>query len=298
MKKFLKTALQTVFVIAVFVFLSRSLIYNWNRIEVDFEKVNYFYLSLSLICFTLAWIVAALAWGHITKHLKKPLNSKDSVKIWVWSQSARYLPGSVWQVIGRINMSQKKGIKKGLTLASIAIETSNLIISSLIVFTLSLPFWPKLSGLTAYTPFLIAGFSIFGFLHPKVFNWATSFFIRRLDKEEALKNYSFADILTMLAPYLLVWVIFGVAFFLLGISFNVSKLSFLPVAIGTFALSWVIGFLFVIAPGGLGARELALVYFLGFFMSNPLAVLLAIFSRVLMIIGELFLLAASAFWRE
>lgn len=296
-KKFFKIALQALFVVLVFFFLGRSLWNNWGRLEIDFSNINYFYLSFSLILFTLAWAGAALAWGHIAKKLKNPLKAKDSIKLWVWSQSARYIPGSVWQVVGRVHMAEKKGMKKGKTLASIAVETSNLVISSLVVFALSLPFWPTLKTLSSYRPFFIAGVLVFGFLHPRAFNWTLGVFIQRLDKEEKPANYDFKEIIGMLMPYVLIWLVFGLAFFFLAISLNIGGISLLPIAIGTFALSWVIGFLVVIAPGGLGAREGALVFFLGLFISNPLAILLAVLSRVMMILAELILLAITALFK-
>lgn len=280
----------------VFFFLGRSLAGSWNRLELDFQKLNYFYIFLSLGFFALAWIEAALSWGYITKKLQSPMGFKSSVKLWSWSQAARYIPGSVWQVFGRIYMSQKKGLSKGKTLASIAIETSNLIISSLIIFALTLPFWPRLASFKSYFPYLIIAASIFAFLHPRVFNSVTNFFVHRIDKKEKTASYQLLEIIKMLIPYLGFWLIFGIGFYFLALSFKPLTILFLPVTTGIFSLSWIVGFLFVIAPGGLGAREVVIVYFLGLFIGQPLAIILAILSRVLMIIAELLVLAISAFF--
>lgn len=280
----------------VFFFLGRSLIKSWGRLNIDFGELNYFYIFLSVGFFAFAWIEAALSWGYITKKLKNPMGFKSSVKLWSWSQAARYIPGSVWQVFGRVYMSEKKGLSKGLTLASIAIETSNLIISGLLIFALTLPFWPHLANLKSYSPYLIIAVSIFAFLHPRVFNSVTNFFVHRLDKKEKIASYESIEIIRMLIPYLGFWLIFGVGFYFLALSFKQLGLSFLPITTGIFALSWIVGFLFVIAPSGLGAREVVIVYFLGFFVGHPLAIILAVLSRVLMIIAELLVLAISAFF--
>lgn len=296
LKSFLKVFLQAFFVIAIFAFLGRQLLHNWNRLEVDWQHINYLTLSISLLLFTIAWLSTAIAWGYITKKFNKPLTKRKVVKLWVWSQAARYIPGSVWQVVGRVYMGEKEGLGKGKTLASVAVETSNLIISSLLILALSLPLWPELTGLKQYFPFLISGFLIFGFLHPRVFNATTAFFIKKLDNKEKPNAYSLKEIIWMLMPYLVIWLIFGLAFYFLTLSFKQVGISFLPLATGVFALSWLVGFLFVIAPGGLGAREIALVYMLHFFVGGPLALLLAILSRVLMIIAELLILIISAFF--
>ncbi len=293
----LKSILQALFVIVIFVFLGRTLVTNWNRLDFSLSEVNYFYVFLSVMFFAIAWIAAAISWGYITEKLKKPLGYKQATKIWVLSQSARYIPGSVWQVFGRVYMGEKKGLGKGETLASVAIETSNLIISSVLIFVISIPFWTKTSSIVKYYPYLGASLLVFGFLHPRIFNGVTNFFVHRLDKKEKNAFYNFAEIIKMLLPYVAVWVIFGLGFYFLIVSFKGIFTINLAVATGIFALSWVIGFLFVIAPGGLGAREIALVYFLAFYVNNGQAVLLSIFSRVLMMVAELIVILMALSFR-
>ena len=67
--------------------------------------------------------------------------------------------------------------------------------------------------------------------------------------------FSVAGILWLLAVYLLLWALLGVAFFLFIKSLTPVLISQLLVVTGIYAAAWSIGFLSVITPSGLGVRE-------------------------------------------
>src|SRR5207237_4784530 len=61
---------------------------------------------------------------------------------------------------------------------------------------------------------------------------------------------------------LLSWATFGVSFWMLIRGLISTATVPMPAAMGMFALGYVMGLVAVIAPGGLGVRDLALVAFL------------------------------------
>jgi glycosyltransferase 2 family protein len=54
------------------------------------------------------------------------------------------------------------------------------------------------------------------------------------------------------------------------------------------ALAWSVGFLIIFFPGGIGPREIALIAVLAPVMSSASALVVALASRVVMTIGDLF----------
>lgn len=294
-KKIAKISLQALFVLVVFFFLGRALYLNWNKLDFDFGSINYLYLAFSLLLFIVALLGYALCWNESLRFLGHKLPARRAVKVWYWSQVARYIPGSVWSIFGRIYLGGKEQISKGKVIASIAIETSMLIISSILVFTLSLPFSNSIIGLKTYWPYFVVGSAFFIFLYPPFFNKITDFFVHRIDKKTDFSmQLPFSEIIKLLFYYALVWVIFGLAFFFTINSFKDVGLALIPVFIGIFALSWVLGFLFVIAPGGLGAREVAITLMLLSYFPRPIAIVAAILSRVIMIVAESLILVISS----
>ncbi len=294
-RKITKIIAQVVFIIVVFYFLGSALYANWNKVDINFSNINYYYLVLSLVLFSIALIGYAYCWNKAIVYLDNPLKLKRAIKIWFWSQSARYIPGSVWQIFGRIYIAGKDGISKGKVIASIGIETTMLIISSIIVFGISLPFNKELLTVNKYWPYLLVALSFFIFLYPKVFNRVTDLFVHRIDKDISFKmEIPFKEIMKLLLFYTIVWIIFGLAFFTLLSSLKPVSISLIPALIGVFAVSWVLGFLFVIAPGGLGARELVMVFLLSTIFTSSFAIVAAIISRIVMIIAELIILVISS----
>ena len=82
------------------------------------------------------------------------------------------------------------------------------------------------------------------------------------------------------------WMTFGVAFWML-IRGLISTASVpIPAAMGMFALGYVMGLIAVIAPGGLGVRDLALVGFLAPFLGSGGALALSLASRVHLTLTE------------
>jgi hypothetical protein len=59
-------------------------------------------------------------------------------------------------------------------------------------------------------------------------------------------------------------------------------------AAGGYALAWTVGFLLIPFPGGIGPRELALIAVLSPVMPRGSALVVALASRVVMTIGDLF----------
>lgn len=294
-KSILKVILQVIFVLVVFFFLGKALLINWNKIDIDLTKLNYYYLALSFVLFTAALVGYALCWNETVDFLGNRLKTRRAIKIWYWSQASRYIPGSVWSIFGRIYFGGKEGISKGKVVASIAIESSMLIISSVIVYAFSLPFSKNLRDISIYWPYFIVGICFFAFLYPPFFNKVTDFFVHRIDKTIEFKtNLPLTEILKLLSYYILVWIVFGLAFFSLLNALKTVSLVLLPVSIGVFALSWVLGFLFIIAPGGLGAREVAIIFMLSVYFSRPTAIVAAILSRLLMLFSEGLILVVSS----
>ena len=294
-RKILKICIQVLFVAVVFFFFSRAIYLNWNKLHISLSSLNYPYLILALFMYGVSFVGYAFCWNETLKHLEKPLHPKRAVKVWMFSQAVRYVPGSVWQIFGRVYLGGKEGVSKGKVIASIGIETSLMIISSLILFIFSIPFSKNPLAAKLYWPYFIVAFACLVFLHPAVFNKITNVFVHRIDKEYDFKlEMPFSDILKLLLYYSLVWIVLGVAFYATYGAFRPVTLAALPAFTGIFAVSWMLGFLFIVAPAGLGAREIVIAFLLTPYAGSVDAIVIAVLSRLLMIFGETFILVISS----
>jgi glycosyltransferase 2 family protein len=80
---------------------------------------------------------------------------------------------------------------------------------------------------------------------------------------------------------------FGLHIWLLALDGGGSGKSLPLAAIGAYALAWTVGFLFFIAPGGIGAREVALAITLAPALPAGAPQVVAIISRVVFTLVDL-----------
>jgi hypothetical protein len=113
---------------------------------------------------------------------------------------------------------------------------------------------------------------------------------------------SYPRILRILALYALDWALQGACCFVLINSFYPLPLSTLPILLGGYAMSWMLGFLVLIAPAGLGIREGIYTIILRTVMPEPIAIISALVTRVWMTISEIMMAGVSlpfvVHWRK
>ncbi len=92
--------------------------------------------------------------------------------------------------------------------------------------------------------------------------------------------------LRTLLGYVGYWLLHGLAFAALVASLVPLRWAEVPTMIGAFAGSFVVGYLVLFAPAGLGIREGALATLLSSHWSGRTALVTSIVSRVWIIVGE------------
>jgi hypothetical protein len=132
-------------------------------------------------------------------------------------------------------------------------------------------------------------------LHPAFIKRGFGLALRALGEEPRRLDWGYRDTLGQLFLWVLFWVINGIAYYLLINSLTPSPLSQLPMVVGAFTIAWVVGFLALFAPAGLGVVEGTLTFLLGFFFPVPVATVVALFARLIRTIAEL--ICALIAWR-
>ena len=112
--------------------------------------------------------------------------------------------------------------------------------------------------------------------------------LRVLRKAPLEESVSSAGMARALAWTTLGWLCYGAhAWFLISVFAGKSPHVF-ALSLGGYALAWSVGFLIIFFPGGIGPREIALIAVLAPVMSSASALVVALASRVVMTIGDLF----------
>jgi uncharacterized membrane protein YbhN (UPF0104 family) len=99
------------------------------------------------------------------------------------------------------------------------------------------------------------------------------------------------DFITKFFIMIAIWLSFGVSFWLV---FPHIAANFLVPITGAFSLSWVIGYLTIFAPGGIGVREYLLTVLLTSFFSAEEVAIYATMHRLIWVLEEIVLGASTA----
>ena len=203
--------------------------------------------------------------------------------IWWSTNIAKYVPGKVSLIAGRVFVARKYG--KRVVLESFVWELI-ISISSAVLAGLFLLDLEGISTTTKMALLSIAIASLFPIISPKV----TQKIVRKpfaflgrgeWDEETTMTRriYSITLVLMMLS-----WLLWGLAhkFILLGLGIDASLLHL----IGAFSIAWLIGFSAFFLPAGLGAREGVFTVNLTLFIGGGVAGILVILSRIINIIAE------------
>jgi hypothetical protein len=207
----------------------------------------------------------AMVWRYILGRLdRRWLPVAAAVRIWSTSELARYLPGAIWQVVGRVYLVKPYGVRGSVCSASQVLELTIFLLANVIVAVACMCYLGirNLSGPAerwVYAAMALVPVLSF-FLHPRILYGVINRVLARLGKPSIPGRMRFEELFALLA-----WSVAGLLFQSFAIWFVVSQpLGGLQMAkwwvvAGSYCLAWVAGFLAFWAPGGLGVRELVFV---------------------------------------
>lgn len=242
-------------------------------------------------CFLVFYFLRGYIWKKLIEHTGHAISFKDACFLWASSELKRYIPGNIWSFVGRTVLFAERGVTKKDIAKSLIIEAELLVIGSATVALLSLPFLSQLSVLTlppfVYTvlPFLVLAGILFYVFHRKA------------------KIAHF--ILPTFAPIEILLLVFlsSLAFFFLGLGHYFIIASFITLdpnlvwqLTGFSVLVFLIGYLSILTPAGLGIREGGLVLGLSQLLSASAAGFVALFSRIILILSELIFVLLTFLW--
>lgn len=283
--------LKFIFPAVLLGFLVGNIVKNWYLVVEQWSSFSIFPFVVGFLFMLLIYPEGAIGWYIVLRKINVKINFKNALRIWVIANTSRYIPGKIWQYLGRIELAKREGTSRAKTFASLLIEIFLVLTAGIFVSLLSLPFLP-LKEFAHWWVFLI----LFPFLllHPflsnKIIDILSKFSKR--DFGVVKVNLGFRDTVLSLPWFILNFFINGLALFFLVSSVSQNFNPNLIMALtGFYALSWVIGFVSFFTPGGIGVTEVSLAYLLSTIMPFALASLVALSYRFFLTIAELLVLA-------
>lgn len=317
--KFAKPWLKRLAAVAVTVWIItimlRPLRNNWPQVSEqmrNFELWRFFVASAMFAAFLL--VFRAMSWRRTLKGFGYRIPHRSAARIWATSELARYLPGAIWQVVGRVYLTRPYGVPGSIVSTTQVLEVCIFLFANVLVAaTCLLWYGQKMLRHSDARPWVILALALVPLLafvlHPKIFYGIANVVLKRAGKPEIVKRLRGRKLVG-----LLFWMMLGLVWQSAAVYLIVDPVlhfyrSWWWVMAGAYCLAWIAGFLAFWAPGGIGVRELVFVATMQAILpqrvrdqfDNPAAlagllVLLGFVLRLWTVVGELMLTGIAYAW--
>ncbi|MDX1494547.1 MAG: lysylphosphatidylglycerol synthase transmembrane domain-containing protein [Longimicrobiales bacterium] len=261
--------------------------------QVDFSSwdVHGVLFALSCLVLLVGYFGTGILWGRIVRGLGGPaLGASTSIRLFMVANLGRYVPGKVWQIAGLVALARKRDVPASTATAAAVLGQGIGLASATVVGLMAL--WTVADGAAwRWTlPVVLLGGTALA-LAPPVFHAVVGAWFR-LAKTEQPGGLRPRRAMGWLGLGLVTWVLYGWAFWILVESLGLS-VTVLPTA-SAFAAAYVLGYVMVFAPAGLGVREGFLVALMAPQIGAGPAGAVAIIARLWTTVIEV--IPAAAFW--
>ena len=276
----------TVVVLAVVAgFFVATLAARWNDVISLKWRLEPGLFTAATVLLALSYGLVAWLWGLA---LRRAAGTRlvAGARIWFLSNLARYVPGNVWSYVGAVELARREGVARRTTLAVMALTQ---VLSVGVALAAGLPVLlaerarlgrPALLG--AVVVVAVAGLAVL--FRRRLLGLAR----RRLPGfDQAELAPSAGTVAWLVAGYAAYWVVTGLAFAALVASLYPLAAGDVPLVVAAYAAAYAAGFLALLTPAGLGVREGVLVVALAPVLPAGPALVVALVSRVWMMLVEL-----------
>jgi glycosyltransferase 2 family protein len=247
-------------------------------------------LALVALAFnTLSWRTVMMSVG-----LQAPL--REASGVFLVSQAGKYVPGAVWPVVAQAEFARAHGVTRARATVGSLVAMAVGVVMAAVVGAVALAVFSPGSVLRYWWVLVIAA-ALAVTLVPPVLTRLLALALRVLRREGEPPRIGGKALAASAGWSALNWAALGAQAWVLLRALGGSDATY-GLATGAFALAWLVGFLVVFAPAGLGPREYALALFLGSVVTGPQALALALLSRFAMTLADAIGLGLGAFARR
>ncbi|UCG92403.1 MAG: flippase-like domain-containing protein [candidate division WOR-3 bacterium] len=282
----LKKIVTVVVVVVIFFFLIRNLISNWQNIPFTSLYFNVISLAVSFLFLFVNFLIFVEGWRAIIRALGGTITFKNSFWIMSSSQIAKYVPGGIWFALGRVYLSKLEKLKGEIAAVSVIIETGLTFLVGIVLLFLSFGFSEQRTFANFY--FAIPIFFMFLIvLYPPLLNRLLNVAMRVLKRPAITLRISYIRLLRLSFYFFGLWLAQIIGFYFLINSMYPIALSKLFNLAAAYTLSWMVGFIVIFAPAGLGVREGTMSLLLSPILPMPLAIAISFIARVWITVFEI-----------
>jgi glycosyltransferase 2 family protein len=205
------------------------------------------------------------------------------------TQLGKYLPGGIWHVVGQFGMYRANNLSNQTSGIAMILENIWIVGGAFCMGAITLgisgqvPAWLANTLLGQYR-FLLPILAVLIAVAWAAMIWLSTFILAKV-------RTGYGTLIPKVVFFqCLAWLFFGSSF---GVLFPNFSISWFLLAVSGFAIAWVGGYVFVLAPAGVGVREVLLSLFFTPFIPVTQIAVMVIVHRIIWTIAEIFLALIS-----
>jgi glycosyltransferase 2 family protein len=259
---------------------------RWNGTEVHLTWAP---IILSLIVLVVANVFQGLGWLRLLERMTgKTINARPVLSVFMLAQLARYAPGKIGVPMVRISASARMGVPPQLVAASVGIDVGTWMGLGAIIGCITLLSSTGKNAAWLHVSHAILWLGLFVLL----VGLTAALLVDRQKFPRFVLRMMRADGTGPFVSLQMVWMqlLSWVGWWLLGLLMPLAVGSSLAVAVShasIFVIAPILGFLSLVAPGGLGVRETVISYALAPSLGASSALAAALLARGVAIASEL-----------
>lgn len=288
----LSTVVGALVAVVAGAFVVRSLARDWDDVREGLDGAHVSWVAVAAVLAVAAMTGIALVWRYVLRLLGADLGLGETLARYYLGELGKYVPGGVWPVVGRGELATRTGVARPVAYSSVALSLAALYLAGMFLALAALPAMvgDDEAGAAVWV-FLLLPVGVLG-LHHAVLERVRRAGERALRRTVDLPIPRWGASLSLLVMYVPTWLGIGGATWAIAKAMgqDVSLAAVVPAAV----LSWVVGFVVVPVPGGLGIREAVFVAASGLAVGPAAAV--AIVARVLFVVVDAGGALAGSVW--
>jgi hypothetical protein len=258
----LRSVLQGLLVVILLVFWAQALARNWDELAGYPWRVGWTWLLSSQALLLIQSLLLATLWWWGIELAGTSSTWRTGTSIWLTTQIARYLPGGVWDIAGRLVMGYQQGLSVRGMSASVALEMALQVLSASL-FLLLVPLLRGTAAATTYLPLVVVvALGSLILVMPPVFSRIVNLGLRLMRRAPLEFRMTYRDTLMLLGARGLAHLLLGLGFVLFAHGVAAITWDQVPSLVAAYVGAWLVGYLAVFVPMGIGVREGVLVLLL------------------------------------
>jgi glycosyltransferase 2 family protein len=278
--------LRAALLYGIIAFCCYGVVTEWPQVHASLNQMHWYSVAGAALAALAGWLCMVMVWSEVIADLGSPLPLSAAVRVMSVVQLAKYLPGGVWAFAAQIELGSEYRVPRRRSATAAGVSLALTFALALAIAAVVLPLVSTAAALQYWWALAIA--PVIGVcLAPPVLGRLVDRVLILARRQPLERRPSMGGIARALGWAALGWLLWGLQVWLLVRDLTGLGTRALPVAIGGYALAWAAGTMIVVTPGGLGARELALIAVLAPIMPRGEAIAVALVSRATMTFADL-----------